>query len=383
MRLSECEPGTDPPISSARALGARRDRPGRRSSPPGTRSSSSALGDAPEADARRESRRSVRQPRDRGARRPSVVIAAVLIGLALAAAGLAALSLRLPSALTTLLAGYLALVGNLALVTWALSPFHAVTRSGLRSPDMLSSSPQRAVVGSRPAGPAARRSPSCVSAHRRRPGHRGVSRRRVRGARLRARAGGDGAAEQLRLPYLPPLPRSRVEAGCGDSLDPERVHCAHERVSAARGAGDPVPVRRSGGRCALCAAAVRRAARDPGRGLRRVEAARLRPARRGLQRSAARHVQPVRPPGDHGAERHRGGVVSGRSLPACSSAEARPRRSSPASPSESVSAVKLTTVLTWPVLAWLGLDRRTAHRQACCSRAASPRSSSSASGATC
>ncbi len=59
------------------------------------------------------------------------MIAAVLIGLALAAAGLAALSLRLPSALTTLLAGYLALVGNLALVTWALSPFHAVTRSGL------------------------------------------------------------------------------------------------------------------------------------------------------------------------------------------------------------------------------------------------------------
>jgi hypothetical protein len=59
------------------------------------------------------------------------VIAAVLIGLALGVAALAALSLRLPSLLTTLLAGYLALVGNLALVTWALSPFDAVTRSGL------------------------------------------------------------------------------------------------------------------------------------------------------------------------------------------------------------------------------------------------------------
>src|SRR5215468_147751 len=49
----------------------------------------------------------------------------------MAVAALAALSLRLPSVVTTLLAGYLALVGNVGLVTWALSPFDAVTRTGL------------------------------------------------------------------------------------------------------------------------------------------------------------------------------------------------------------------------------------------------------------
>ncbi len=56
---------------------------------------------------------------------------ALVIGLALASAGFAAASLRLPSLVSTALAGYLALVANLGAVTWALSPFHGVTRTGL------------------------------------------------------------------------------------------------------------------------------------------------------------------------------------------------------------------------------------------------------------
>jgi hypothetical protein len=59
------------------------------------------------------------------------VLAAVLIALALASATFAALSLRLSSPVTTALAGYVMLVGNLGLVTWVLSPVHAVTRTGL------------------------------------------------------------------------------------------------------------------------------------------------------------------------------------------------------------------------------------------------------------
>ena len=59
------------------------------------------------------------------------MIATIVIALALAASVFAALSLELPSVVTTALASYLALVANLGLVTWALSPFDAVTRSGL------------------------------------------------------------------------------------------------------------------------------------------------------------------------------------------------------------------------------------------------------------
>ena len=55
----------------------------------------------------------------------------LLLALAVASAAFAAASLGLPSLVSTLLAGYLALVGNLALTTWVLSPFHAVTRTGL------------------------------------------------------------------------------------------------------------------------------------------------------------------------------------------------------------------------------------------------------------
>ncbi|HEY3920704.1 MAG TPA: hypothetical protein VGL76_01195, partial [Gaiellaceae bacterium] len=65
------------------------------------------------------------------------MIAAVLIALALASAAFAALSLRLSSAVTTALAGYLVLVGNLGLVTWALSPVHAVTRVGLLAAEVV------------------------------------------------------------------------------------------------------------------------------------------------------------------------------------------------------------------------------------------------------
>jgi hypothetical protein len=58
-------------------------------------------------------------------------VTALVIGLALASAGFAAASMRLPSVVSTALAGYLALVANLGAVTWALSPFHGVTRTGL------------------------------------------------------------------------------------------------------------------------------------------------------------------------------------------------------------------------------------------------------------
>ncbi len=56
---------------------------------------------------------------------------ALVLGLALASAAFAAASLRLPSLVSTFLAGYLALVANAAAVTWALSPLHGVTRTGL------------------------------------------------------------------------------------------------------------------------------------------------------------------------------------------------------------------------------------------------------------
>lgn len=62
---------------------------------------------------------------------------ALLLALPVATSGFAALSLGLPSLVSTLLAGYLALVGNLALVTWALSPFDAVTQDGLLVAELL------------------------------------------------------------------------------------------------------------------------------------------------------------------------------------------------------------------------------------------------------
>ncbi|HWB21733.1 MAG TPA: hypothetical protein VG652_02470, partial [Gaiellaceae bacterium] len=62
---------------------------------------------------------------------------ALLIVLAVATSVLAALSLGLPSLVSTLLAGYLAFVANLALVTWALSPFDAVTRNGLLGAEVI------------------------------------------------------------------------------------------------------------------------------------------------------------------------------------------------------------------------------------------------------
>jgi hypothetical protein len=64
-------------------------------------------------------------------------VTGVPIVLALAAAALAAATLRLPSLLTTLLAGYLALVVDFGAVTWALSPFHAVTIAGLTAAEAV------------------------------------------------------------------------------------------------------------------------------------------------------------------------------------------------------------------------------------------------------
>jgi hypothetical protein len=59
------------------------------------------------------------------------VAGVLLIAAAVAVALLVAASLRTPSLVTALLAAYLAFVANLGLVTWALSPFRAVTRGGL------------------------------------------------------------------------------------------------------------------------------------------------------------------------------------------------------------------------------------------------------------
>jgi hypothetical protein len=61
----------------------------------------------------------------------------VAIPLAIAAAAFAALALRLPSLVSTVLAAYLALVANVGLVTWALSPFHAVTGVGLAAAEAV------------------------------------------------------------------------------------------------------------------------------------------------------------------------------------------------------------------------------------------------------
>lgn len=58
-------------------------------------------------------------------------IALLLLALPVATALLVAASARLPSLVSTLLVAYLALVAELALVTWALSPADAVTRNGL------------------------------------------------------------------------------------------------------------------------------------------------------------------------------------------------------------------------------------------------------------
>jgi hypothetical protein len=58
-------------------------------------------------------------------------VTGVPIVLALAVAAFAAASLRLPQLLTTLLAGYIVLVVELGAVTWVLSPFDAVTLTGL------------------------------------------------------------------------------------------------------------------------------------------------------------------------------------------------------------------------------------------------------------
>jgi hypothetical protein len=59
------------------------------------------------------------------------VIAVLLIGLAIINGLLVAASARLPSLVTTLLVAYLAFVGNLVLVVLVLSPFREVTRGGL------------------------------------------------------------------------------------------------------------------------------------------------------------------------------------------------------------------------------------------------------------
>jgi hypothetical protein len=65
------------------------------------------------------------------------MIAALLLVAPVASAVLFAVSLRLPSLVSTLLAAYLAIVANLGLVTWALSPLRLVDRSGLAAAEGL------------------------------------------------------------------------------------------------------------------------------------------------------------------------------------------------------------------------------------------------------
>jgi len=61
----------------------------------------------------------------------------LLPALAIASAAFASASLRLASAVSTLLAGYVVLVTNVGLTTWILSPFHAVTRFGLLGAELV------------------------------------------------------------------------------------------------------------------------------------------------------------------------------------------------------------------------------------------------------
>jgi hypothetical protein len=65
------------------------------------------------------------------------MVGVLLIGAAVATALLVAASLRLQSLVSTALAAYLALVANLGLVTWVLSPLQAVTRPGLAVSEAL------------------------------------------------------------------------------------------------------------------------------------------------------------------------------------------------------------------------------------------------------
>jgi hypothetical protein len=59
------------------------------------------------------------------------MLVVVLLALPAATAVLLALAARLASIVSTLLIAYLALVGNIGLLTWLLSPVHLVTRTGL------------------------------------------------------------------------------------------------------------------------------------------------------------------------------------------------------------------------------------------------------------
>jgi hypothetical protein len=61
----------------------------------------------------------------------------LLPALAFAAAAFAAMSLRLPSLVSTLLAAYVVLVADIGVTTWVLSPFNAVTRAGLLTAQLI------------------------------------------------------------------------------------------------------------------------------------------------------------------------------------------------------------------------------------------------------
>jgi hypothetical protein len=65
------------------------------------------------------------------------VVGALVIGAAVATAMLVAASARLPGLVATLLVAYLALLTNVGLVTWALSPLRVVTRAGLAAAEAV------------------------------------------------------------------------------------------------------------------------------------------------------------------------------------------------------------------------------------------------------
>ena len=169
----------------------------------------------------------------------------------------------------------------------------------------------RDVVAARAAAAAARAGAGGAARGRVEPGDGGLPRLRAGGALVRAGAGPHGAGEQRRRARLPPGEGGGLGAARRLLLDPRRADRAHERVPAARRAAAALPLRRDRERRAHRDPAVRRRARDPRRGLRRVAAARLRCAAGRVRRVPARDVLAARAGGADGAERPRRGVVPG------------------------------------------------------------------------
>lgn len=174
------------------------------------------------------------------------------------------------------------------------------------------------LVASRAARCRARARGTNCDPHRPGPSHRGFPPRDCGRAGVRARTRAHGAGEQLGLAHVPPRPCRGMGATGRRLLDPASSHRPHERVPAARGAGDPLPLRRHGERGTLRTAAVRSGARDPRRDLHRGATARIPVAGRSAERAPLRVVHARRARGNDVAERPRGRVaaIGGGGVPA-------------------------------------------------------------------